>query len=144
MIAPELVEIGGASAAGDSSATQNRGAPPNVYLSIEAIEGWEPESAGMATGDEHAIFAVRCYAAAGLGNTAIAQRIRNFGAEPDLPNIERYDAVLALSRHCALVGVPGRQIVTLFAHLTPYVPGWPDDPKELAAITHAALQEVGR
>jgi hypothetical protein len=126
------------------SIRQNQATLPGAFLSTEAIEGWEPDSACMATGDEHAIFAVRCYAAAGLGDTAIAQRIRIFGAESDLPDIERYDAVLALSRHCALVGVPGRQIVALLAHLAPYVPGWPDDPKELAAITHAALQVVGR
>ena len=105
------------------SIRQNQATLPGAFLSIEAIESSEPDSACMATGDEHAIFAVRCYAAAGLGNTAIAQRIRIFGAEPDLPDIERYDAVLALSRHCAFVGVPGRQIVAFLARLTSSLPG---------------------
>jgi hypothetical protein len=96
------------------------------------------------TGDEHAVLAVRCYAAAGLSNAAIAQRIRLFGADLEPPDIERYDAAVALARHGAVVGALARQIVVWLVHLACKVPCWPDDPHEIAAMVRGAMAEMGR
>ena len=118
--------------------------PTTTFLTVDAISAWRPDADCIARGDEYAVLAVRCYAAAGLSDTAIAQRIWLFGAEVGPPDIDRYDAALALARHGAIVGAPARQIVTWLAYLAQVVPGWPDDPAEIASMTRAALQEVGR
>ena len=118
--------------------------PTTTFLTVDAISAWRPDADCIASGDEYAVLAVRCYAAAGLSDTAIAQRIWLFGAEVCPPVIDRYDAALALARHGAIVAAPARQIVTWLAYLAQVVPGWPDDPAEIASMTRAALQEVGR
>lgn len=142
MIAPDLVEIGGACGVGDGNATRNPGTVPDTYLSIDAIEAWQSDPDCVAAGDEYATLAVRSYSAAGLSNTAIAQRIQLFGTNPAPP--ERYDAAIAVARHGAFVGASARQIVACLARLACEVPCWPTDPTELASMTRAALQEVGR
>jgi hypothetical protein len=49
---------------------------------VEAIKNWRPDETCLGAGDEHVALAVRCFAAAGLSNTAISRRIwrQAFGA----------------------------------------------------------------
>jgi hypothetical protein len=85
------LKCGAAGKGGSMNATRS--------AAIFLIKAWQPDADCIAAGDEHAVLAVRCYAAAGLSNTAIAQRIRLFSADADPPNflcrlvrdaIERY------------------------------------------------------
>jgi hypothetical protein len=118
--------------------------PATAFLTIEATTAWQPDVGCIVNGDEHALLAVRCYAAAGLSDAAITQRLRIFGAYADPPETGRYDAALALARHGAFVGAPPREIVAWLAYLALQVPCWPDDPEEIASMTYAALREAGR
>src|SRR5689334_18923829 len=102
----------------------------DTYLSIGAIEARQPDPDCVATSDEHATLAVPSYAAAGLSNTAIAQRIRLFS--PDVGTPER-------RRHCcATIWCLRRNTPTpdrgVPRGLACEVPCWPDDPQEIAAI----------
>jgi hypothetical protein len=120
-------------------------AGPDTILSIEAIKDWQPDGTCIAAGDGHIILAVRCFAAAGLSDRAIARRIRLFGDYADLPDIERCDAAVAVARHGAIAGASAREIVELLARLSLEVACWlPDDPEAIAALTAAALREAGR
>jgi hypothetical protein len=115
-----------------------------LVLAAEVIEAWRPDAVCIAAGDEHAYLALRCFAASGLSDAAIARRLRRFGADLQPPDIGRYDAALALARHGALVGAPARQIVTWLVYLACEVPCWPDDPHEIAAMARGAMAEIGR
>jgi hypothetical protein len=116
--------------------------PPATFLTVNAIQAWQPDVHCISAGDAYAGLAVRTYAAAGLSDSQIAQRMR-LDAAADPPFIERYDAAFALARHGARVGASARQIVAWLAHLAVEVPCWPDNPEEIASMTRAALQEVG-
>jgi hypothetical protein len=112
---------------------------------LEAVKAWQPDPDCVAAGNEYCLLAARCYAAAGLGDRSIRRRFLHYaGPEIDPPEIERHDAALALARHGAIVGASASEIVVWLARLAIDVPCWPDDPAEIAAMTRAALQEVGR
>jgi hypothetical protein len=106
---------------------------------LSAIERWQPGAQVLDAGDEHLDLAVRCYAAAGLSDRQITDRVLGelgIGA----PGFERREAAWAIARHCALMDLPLRQIIAVLAHLTAEVPGWPD-ADENAAIAQAAVAE---
>lgn len=115
----------------------------DTFFDIAAIKHWNPDRDCIAAGDEHVTAAVRCYAAAGLCNATISQRIRLFAVDADPP--ERHDAAIALARHAAFAGAPARQIAGCLARLAIELPDWlPDNPDEIASLTRAALREAGR
>jgi hypothetical protein len=119
--------------------------PTATFLTVNAIKAWQPDPNCIRAGDEHVTLAVRCYAAGGLSDVAIAQRIRLFGDYADLPDIERCDAAVAVARHGAIAGASPREIVEQLARLALEVPCWlPDDPEQIAALTAAAMREAGR
>jgi hypothetical protein len=113
-----------------------------LLLTVDAIEAWRPDAVCIAAGDEHAVLAVRCYAAAGLSDAAIAQHLQQFRADLEPLDIGRYDAALAVARHGAVVGAPARQIVAWLVYLACEVPAWPDDPHEIAAMARAVAAEM--
>jgi hypothetical protein len=115
---------------------------PSTFLTVDAIKAWRPDAVCIAAGDEHAYLALRCYAAAGLSDAAIAQHLRRLDADLQPLNIGRHDAALALARHGALVGAPARQVVAWLVFLACEVPCWPDDPYEIAAMARAAMVEM--
>jgi hypothetical protein len=53
---------------------------------------------------------------------------------------ERWDAAVAVARHCAIMDMPSRQIIAILAYLAAEAPGWPD-ANENAAIALAAVAE---
>jgi hypothetical protein len=113
-------------------------------LLIEAVRESQPDTDCIAAGDEHAELAVRCFAAAGLGDAAIEQRMRLFVVELD-PLVGCDSAAFALARHGVIAGAPAGDIVGWLALLAlEGVPAWPDDPEKLAWITRTALGEAGR
>ena len=117
---------------------------PPTFLTVDAIEAWRPDADCAASGDAHVTLAVRCFAAAGMNNTAIAHRMRLFGGDPEPPDIGGCDAALALARHGALAGASAHQIVLWLVRLAFEVPCWPDDPDEIAAIVRSAIAEAWR
>jgi hypothetical protein len=112
-----------------------------AFPSIDALQAWRPDTHCVAKGDEYAGLALRCYAAAGLGDAAIAQRMRLLAGNDEVAVVRHQDAALALARHGVAVGASARQIVTWFAWLAHQVPLWPDDPEEIAALVRLALLE---
>jgi hypothetical protein len=111
-------------------------------LIIEDVRAWQPDAGCIAAGDEYAVLAVRSYAAAGLGDAAIAHRIQLLTVELDPLDVGCDDAAFALARHGVIVGASARDIVGWLAQLALEVPGWPDDPEKLAWITRTALREA--
>ena len=128
----------------DNTAFTSPAARPETYLSIDAIEAWQPDYGCSACGDEHAALALRAYAAAGLANAAIAKRMRLFGPDLEPLDIGWRDAALALARHGAVAGASARQIVLWLVYLADEVPAWPSDPDEIAAIVRGAIAETDR
>jgi hypothetical protein len=113
-------------------------------LTVEAVRVWQPDASCIAAGDEHATLAVRCYAAGGCGDAAIAQRMRLFVVDLDPQDVGRYNAAFAVARHGVIVGASDSDIVRCLAQLALELPDWPDDPEELAWITRTARREAGR
>jgi hypothetical protein len=106
---------------------------------LSAVERWQPDTQVLAAGDEHLDLAVRRYAASGLSDRQITDRVlRELGI--DAPDLERREAASAIARHCALMDLPLRRIIAILAYLAAEVPGWPD-ADENAAIATAAIAE---
>lgn len=120
-------------------------APDLDYADVlAAVERWRPDPQCLAAGVEHALLAVRCFAAAGLSDQQIARRMLDLaGVSSDVntaPVGDRSDAARAVARLCAIMDLPLRHIIAILAYLAAEVPGWPD-ADENAAIAQAAVAE---
>jgi hypothetical protein len=107
-----------------------------------AADGWQ-DAACLAGGDEYAALMLHCYAAAMLSDQQITGRVLRQVTPSDQPitrralnlpgistiintlDIERYDAAIAVARHCVLMGWPLHQIIVLLTYLAVKVPCWP-------------------
>ena len=108
---------------------------------LSAVQAWRPDPACLSAGDEYVRLAVRAYAASGLSDPQIDERVRDLaGVASSDDTIERCDAAIATARHAALMGVAARQIVALLMHLEAEVPCWPD-ADEVASIVQGAITE---
>jgi hypothetical protein len=108
---------------------------------LAAVNAWKPDPTCLAAGDEYAALVVRCFAAAGLSDAQIAQRVLDLaGVSLDVDTTERWSAAFAVARHCAIMGLPLQHIIAILAYLAAEVPGWPDADQN-AAIAQAAVAE---
>jgi hypothetical protein len=106
-----------------------------------AIQRWQPDARCVAMGDEYAILMLRCWAAAGLSDKQIVERIqRDFGVSEDTPETSYSNAAIVVARHCASVGMSLANIIAVLAHLVAEVPCWPT-ADEIAVIAQAAVTE---
>ena len=103
--------------------------------SLSAVEAWQRDTQCLAAGDDALDIAQRCYAAAGLSNAQIAQRVLN--RAPSLHD----DAAIVVARHCAIAGMSFADIIDVMVELAASVPCWLDDPDAIAALVRQALAE---
>jgi hypothetical protein len=112
---------------------------------LAAIKRWQPDPQCLAAGDEHALLALRCYAAAGLCDTQITGRVLDLvgvSTQSDTPDIGHDDAAIAVARHCAIVGMSFSEIIEVLVYLAAEVPGWLDDPDAIASLVRSAITEA--
>ena len=106
-----------------------------------AIQRWQPDADCIAKGDEYAILMLRCWAAAGLSDKQIVERIlRDLGVSEDIPEICYDAAAIVVARHCASVDMTLANIIAILAHFVVEIPCWPS-ADEIAAIAQAAVTE---
>ena len=112
---------------------------------LSAIDQWRPDSECVREGDKYLSWANRCYASAGLSDDQIGRRFGSFAraATEGGADIERWDAALALARHCAFCRMPADEIMRLLVRHSSEVPNWPDTD-ELAEIVQLAVREMAR
>jgi hypothetical protein len=112
---------------------------------LAAVEAWQPDAACLAAGDEHALMAVRCFAAGGLSDRQITRRIlHRLGVSTEIDTelgVWPYDAACAVARHAAVEGLPLRRIIAVLCELAVSLPGLPIEPNEIVAIARAAIAE---
>ena len=109
---------------------------------LDAVEAWQPDAGCLGAGDEHLALTVRCWAAAGLSDTQIEDRVRALVPEAE-SDIQRHDAAYAVARHCAFVRMPWQHIGQLLVQLAASVPDWrPTDPDDIANLDTAAVAET--
>jgi hypothetical protein len=117
--------------------------PPTLPI---VVGGWQPDPRCIAAGDEHALLALRCWAAARLSDAQITRRILDLAgacADVDTPEFECWSAAWAVARHAVWCGLPAKRVARLLGRLSVLLPGSPDQPDEIASITRAAISEVG-
>jgi hypothetical protein len=108
---------------------------------LAAIDAWKPDPACLAALAEHVGIAIRCGAAAGLSDAQIAAFVRDLASVSTVDDTtSRQDAAIAVARHCAMMGLPPRQIVAHLMRLEAEVPCWPD-ADEVASIVQGAIAE---
>jgi hypothetical protein len=108
---------------------------------LPAVEAWQPDAVCVAAGKEYAALMLRCFAAAGLSNGQIAQRLLDMAeVSIDVDTPERRSAADAVARHCAIMDMPLRHVIAVLAYLAAEVPGWPD-ANQNAAIAQTAVVE---
>jgi hypothetical protein len=106
-----------------------------------AIQRWQPDADCIARGDEYAMLMLRCWAAAGLSDKQIVERIlRDLGVSEDIQEICYDTAAIVVARHCARVDMTLVNIIAVLAHLVAEIPCWPS-AAEIAAIAQAAVME---
>ena len=106
-----------------------------------AIQRWQPDADCIARGDEYAMLMLRCWAAAGLSDKQIVERIlRDLGVSEDIREICYDTAAIVVARHCARVDMTLVNIIAVLAHLVAEIPCWPS-ADEIAAIAQAAVME---
>ena len=122
--------------------------PPDL---LDAVKKWRPDPTCIAAGDEHLIRALRCYAAAGLSDAQISDRLVDevgngvAGKAPynvmGFSPLDAYTIVLQpdtaaimVARQLAFCGMRARAITLTLADLAGLLPGWPEDPDHLIYI----------
>ena len=106
-----------------------------------AIQRWQPDADCIARGDEYAMLMLRCWAAAGLSDKQIVERIlRDLGVSEDIQEICYDTTAIVVARHCARVDMTLVNIIAVLAHLVAEIPCWPS-ADEIAAIAQAAVTE---
>ena len=106
-----------------------------------AIQRWQPDADCIARGAEYAMLMLRCWAAAGLSDKQIVERIlRDLGVSEDIQEICYDTAAIVVARHCARVDMTLVNIIAVLAHLVAEIPCWPS-ADEIAAIAQAAVME---
>lgn len=117
---------------------------PDAFEPIDlrcAIQRWRPDTDCIAKGDEYAILMLRCWAAAGLSDKQIVERIlRDLGVSEDIQEVCYDTAAIVVARHCARVDMTLANIIAVLAHLVAEIPCWPS-ADEIAAIAQAAVVE---
>jgi hypothetical protein len=101
----------------------------------------KPDQACLARGDSYGELQRRCYVAAGLSDVAVGRRVlsaHGFDTVPDLPRTPD-DIAVDLADVAAWSGLAAGEIAHILGWLSANLPGFPDDPDELAAIVRAAL-----
>jgi hypothetical protein len=112
-------------------------------IDLTFVIAWTPDKACLEAGDEYVALMLRCWAAAGLSDQQIVDRIldqlaitASVGAPPD-----RYGtALIVVARHCASVGMTLTNIIAILAHLAVEIPCWPS-ADEIAAVAQSAVAE---
>ena len=108
---------------------------------LHAIQKWRPDADCVAKGDEYAILMLRCWAAAGLSDKQIVERIqRDLGVSDDIPALCYSDAAIVVARHCASVDMTLANVIAILAHLSAEIPCWPS-ADEIATVAQAAVTE---
>ena len=107
---------------------------------LAAVERWRPDPQCLAAGDEYARLALRCWAAAGLCDQQIAQRLLDLAGVSTEIDTDPDTIAVALARHCAAMGKPRDHIIAVLAYLAVQVPFWPA-ADDLAEIAIAAVKE---
>jgi hypothetical protein len=111
---------------------------PNDLLA--AVKAWQPDPQCLSAGDDHALLAVRCWAAAGLCDQQIVQRMFDLVVVSTEIDTAPDDVPIALARHCAAMGLSRNQIIAVLAYLAARVPLWPA-ADDIAEIAIAAVRE---
>jgi hypothetical protein len=108
-----------------------------------AIQRWQPDANCIAKGDEFALLMLRCWAAAGLSDQQIVDRILDqlgVTATVDTHQDHCDTAAIMVARHCASIDMTLANIIAVLAHLVVEIPCWPS-ADEIAAIAQAAVAE---
>jgi hypothetical protein len=112
----------------------------------DVMTAWRPDAECIATGDNYAELASRCWAAAGLSDEGIRLRFLHYAGTPDVPKpleIEPSDAARAFALHLTFVGLPPEETARRLGALATSIPGWqPCDADEIAALTEYARGEI--
>ena len=113
---------------------------------LAAVERWRPDPQCLAAGDEYARLALRCWAAAGLCDQQIAQRLLDLaGVSTEIDTASHMahdDSAIAVARHCAIAGMSFNEIIEVLVNLAAEVPGWLDDPNAIESLAHRAIAEA--
>lgn len=94
-----------------------------------------PDQGCLDVGDNYLYLAVRSWAAGGLSDAAISDRLGSV-----MPATHT-DAAVAVARHLAIAGCDVMTIIEHLVELAVTLPAWPDDPDYIAHLAASAYAE---
>ena len=100
-----------------------------------------PDPKCFAAFNDYLALAVRCGAAAGLSDRAIARHAMRLIGCADTPDITTNDLAYVVAQRLARSAEPRSRIIKVLCMLAVEVPGFPVDPDEIDSIARIAIEE---